>query len=84
MRVIKNGKAAGPSGMTSDMLKFAGVRELFRVFQGIMGEEHAPDEWPNSLTIPHLQSKRRCTAMWKVQGLEIVGAWHEGLGKSTK
>ena len=47
LRGMKNGKAARPSGMTSDLFKFAGVtgvRELLRVFQGIMGGEHAPDE----------------------------------------
>ena len=55
LRGMKNGKAAGLSGMTSDLLKFAGatgMRELLRVFQGIMGGEHAPDEWHNRLTIP--------------------------------
>ena len=38
----------------NDPLKLAGVtgvQELLRVFQGIMGGEHAPDEWHNSLTI---------------------------------
>ena len=42
---MKNGKATGLSGMTSDLLKFAGatrVRELLRVFQGIMGGEDGP------------------------------------------
>ena len=55
LRGMKYGTAAGPSGMTSNLLKFAdssGVRELLRVLQGIMGGEHAPDEWHNSLTIP--------------------------------
>ena len=59
-RGMKHGKAAGPSGMTSDMLKFAGamgLRELLRVFQGIMGGEHAPNEWRNSLTIPLYKGK---------------------------
>ena len=40
LRGIKNGKAAGPSGMTSDLLKFAGatgVWKFLRVFEGIMG-----------------------------------------------
>ena len=60
LRGIKNSKAAGPSGMTSNLLKFAGamgVRELLRVFQGIMGVEHAPDEWRNSLPIPLYKGK---------------------------
>ena len=46
LRGMKNCKAAW-SGMTSDLLKLAGatlVRELLRVFQGIMGGEHTPDE----------------------------------------
>ena len=60
LRGMKNCNAAGPSGRTSDLLKLAGatgVRELLRVFQGIMGGEHTPDEWRNSLTIPLYKGK---------------------------
>ena len=45
---------------------------------------HAPDEWRNSPTIPLYKGKGEHCIVWKVQGVEIVGAWHAGLGKSTK
>ena len=71
LRSMKNGKAAGPSGMTSDLLKFAGatrVQELLRVFQGIMGGEHAPDEWRNSLTMPLYKGKGDALQCGKYNG----------------
>ena len=72
-------------GMTSVLLKFAGttgVRELLMIFQGTMGGEHKPDEWHNSLTVPLYKRKGdalQCGKYRGVQGVEIVGAWHEGL-----
>ena len=75
MRGMKNGKAAGPSGMMSDLLEFAGatgVRELLRVFQGIMGGEHVPDEWRNSLTIPLYKGKGDALQCGKYSGLRLL------------
>ena len=75
LRSMKNGKAAGPSGMMIDLLKFAGatgVRQLLRVFQGIMGGELAPDEWRNSLTIPRYKGKGDALQCGKYRGLILL------------
>ena len=72
---MKNSKAARLSGMTSDLLKFAGatgVRELLRMFQGIMGGEHVPDEWRNSLTIPLYKGKGDALQCGNYRGLRLL------------
>ena len=61
--------------MTSDLLKFAGamgVWEFLRVFQRIMGMEHAPDEWCNSLTIPLYKRKGDALQCGKYRGLWLL------------
>ena len=65
--------------MTSDLLKFAGatgMRELLSLFQGIMGGEHAPDEWRNSLTIPLYKGKGDALQCGKYRG---VGLFEHGM-----
>ena len=57
---MKNDRAAGPSGLTSDMLKYAGradALELWRVFQKILRNGTGPREWCDSLTIPLYKGK---------------------------
>ena len=57
---MKSGRAAGPSGLTSDMLKCAkrmGVAELLTVFQKIMRSRTVPLEWGHSLTIQLYKDK---------------------------
>ena len=54
LKGMKNDRAAGTSGLTSDMLKYAvrtGVLELRRVFQKILRNGTVPREWCDSLTI---------------------------------
>ena len=63
LKGMKNYRAAGPSGpsgLTSDMLKYAGctgVLELLRVFQKILRNGTVPREWCDSLTIPLYKGK---------------------------
>ena len=52
---MKFGKASGPSGVTSELLKASGntgVKELTRVFQDIVRTEEIPADWRQSITIP--------------------------------
>ena len=61
--------------MMSALIKFAGatgVRELLRVFQGIMGGEHAKHEWRNSLTIPLYKRKGDALQCGKYRGLRLL------------
>ncbi len=57
---MKRGKAPGPSGVTTDLLKCAGetgVRDLKKVFELMETEERAPTEWGSSYTIPIYKGK---------------------------
>ena len=60
LKGMKNDRAAGPSGLTSDMLKYmghTGVLELLRVVQKILRNGTVPREWCDSLTIPCYKGK---------------------------
>ncbi len=62
LRKKKRGKAPGPSGVTTVLLRYAGetetgVRELKKVFELIETEERAPTEWGSSYTIPVYKGK---------------------------
>ncbi len=55
LQKMKRGKAPGPSGVTTDLLRYVGetgVRELKQVFELIETEERAPTKWGSSYTIP--------------------------------
>ncbi len=48
MQKMKRGKAPGPSGVTTDLLRYAGetgIRELKKVFELMETEERVPTEW---------------------------------------
>ena len=45
---------------------------MLRVFQEIMGGEHAPDEWRNSLTIPLYKGKGDALQCGKYRGLRLL------------
>ncbi len=52
---MKRGKAPGPSGRTTNLLRYAGetgVQVLKNVFEMIETEERAPAEWGSSYTSP--------------------------------
>jgi hypothetical protein len=72
---MKNSKAAGPSGVTSDILKYAGrsgIDALMKVFRGIMRDECAPEEWGDSLTIPLYKGKGDALQCGKHRGLRLL------------
>ncbi len=55
LQKMTRGKAPGPSGETTDLVRYVGetgVRELKKVFELIETEERAPTEWGTSYTIP--------------------------------
>ena len=50
---MKNGKAPGPSGVTTDLIRMAGepaVKELVKIGEHILKEEQSPEIWEESLT----------------------------------
>ncbi len=55
LQKMKRGKAPGPLGVTTDLLRYVGetgAREQKKVFKLIETEERAPTEWGSSYTIP--------------------------------
>ena len=75
LKGMKNDRAAGSSGLTSDMLKFAGrtgVLELLRVFQKILRNGTVPREWCDSLTIPLYEGKGDALQCGKYRGLRLL------------
>ncbi len=75
LRKMKRGKAAGPTGVTADLLKYAGetgVRELEKVFELIEAEERAPTEWGSSYTIPIYKGKGDAQLCGKYRGVRLL------------
>ena len=72
---MKCGKARGPSGVTSDLLKWAGevgVQELTKIFQSIEKEGKMPSEWDNSYTIPVFKGKGDALLCGKYRGVRLL------------
>ena len=59
LKSMRVGKAPGPSGVTSDLIKAAGatgVKGFFR-FESIEQEGEVPEQWAKSYTIPAYNGK---------------------------
>ena len=75
LRRMKRDKAPGPSGVTSDLLKYAGapgLEALTAVFQKIMEEEVSPPEWSVSLTLPLYKKKGDALLCGKYRSLRLL------------
>ena len=60
LKTMKNKRAPGPSGITSDMVKLAGetgIIELHRTLQKIASDKICPEEWQHSDTIALFKGK---------------------------
>ncbi len=69
---MKSTKAPGPTGVTSDMLKKADIREMTRVFRNIVDEGEIPEEWKNSITIPIYKGKGDALECGKYRGIRLL------------
>ena len=57
-RALNEMKSAGPTEMTSDLIKRANITgELTGVFSGIFNGEEIPEEWKNRVTVPIYNGK---------------------------
>ena len=75
LRAMKANKAPGPSGVTSDLLKFAGrtgIAQITNVFQKIMHSEVCPEEWKDSTTLPFFKGKGDPLQCGKYRGLRLL------------
>ena len=72
---MKNRKAAGPSGVTSDLFKFAGetgVEQLLKLFRGIFQCYECPVEWTESFTVAIYKGKGDPLECGKHRGLRLL------------
>ena len=75
LKKMKNGKAPGPSGITSDLLKAAGepvVEELHRIYENIMKEEKGAKEWEESLTTVVFKGKGDALECGNYRGIRLL------------
>ena len=75
LKSMKSGKAAGPSGLTADILRAAGetgLRELNKIFEKMEAEESAPREWGSSYTIPVYKGKGDSLLCGKYRGVRLL------------
>ena len=72
---IKKDKAPGPSGVTSSLLRYAGVsgiEALTSVFQKVMKDEVCATEWSVNLTLLLYKKKGDAILCGKYRGLRLL------------
>ena len=72
---MKNRRAAGPSGVTSEMLKSAGLigrEELQVLYNKLLHECKCPDEWLQSLTVAVYKGKQDPLQCSQHRGLRLL------------
>ena len=72
---MKRRKAAGPTGLTSDMMKAAGERslsEFTKVLSEIWRKEKVPDEWKRSVTVTIYKGKRDPLQCSSYRGIRLL------------
>ena len=75
LKKMKNGKAPGPSGITSDLLKAGGepvIEELHRIYENIMKEEQGAKEWEESLTAVVFKGKGDALECGNYRGIRLL------------
>ena len=75
LKTMKNKRAPGPSGITSNMVKLAdetGIIELHRTLQKIASDEICPEEWQHSDTIALFKGKGDSLECGKHRGLRLL------------
>ncbi len=73
LRGMKSGRAPGPTGVTSDLLRRAGITgELTRIFRSIVDEGESPEDWKNSITVPIYKGKGDALECGKYRGVRLL------------
>ena len=83
---LKVRKAAGPSGVTAEMIKAAGeqaVDWLTNICNRIVKEEAIPESWQMSELVPIYKAKR-CAGMQLISRHQATRTWNEGSRKSSR
>ncbi len=75
LKRMKKGKAAGPTGITSDMLKAGGeasLTELTNIMNTLIQGEEIPKDWKSSSTIPIYKGKGDSMNCSKYRGIRLL------------
>ena len=72
---IKNGKAAGPSGLAGELIKASeeiGVNVMTNICRELFNGEIIPDDWKNSFTIPIYKGKGENLVCQNYRGIRLL------------
>merc|ERR1712121_308888 len=72
---IKNGKAAGPSGLAGELIKASeeiGVNVLTSICRDLFNGEIIPDDWKSSFTIPIYKGKGENLECQNYRGIRLL------------
>ena len=75
LKKMKNGKAAGPTQVTADLLKAGGdfcAEELAAICRRVAEEEKPPDDWKDSWTSPIYKGKGDALLCEKHRGIRLL------------
>ena len=75
LRAIKANKASGSSGVSNDLLNFAGrtsITQITKVFQQIMDSEVCPEKLKDSTTLLIFKPRNGPISVRQVSGLEVA------------
>ena len=75
MKEMSNNKAAGPSGVTSELLVGAGetgVKKMTEIMNNLVGGEKIPDDWRSSITCPIYKGKGDSMECGKHRGVRLL------------
>ena len=75
LKGMKKGKAAGPSGLTSELLQAAGkvgIRELRNIFNDLLEGEEIPKDWNNGNNIPIYKEKGDAMDCGNYRGVRLL------------
>ena len=75
LKAMKEGKAAGPSGVVTEMLKAAGdvgVQWMTDLCNSVMTEGHIPDDWTKSTLVPLYKGKGDPLACGSYRAIKLL------------
>ena len=75
LKAMKDGKAAGPSGMVAEMLKAAGdvgVQWMTDLCNSVISEGHIPEDWTKSILVPLFKGKGDPLACGSYRAIKLL------------